>query len=228
MFPLRTGYWGQEDLKKERVDLVAKRPMKVDHEGRNKLLPKVLFTDELLNDLGMSWDGSLVIKLLRKRVDYNVSETKGINLSTDEYEDDDIISNNEETEDMTMDEELGVLSSIHHYEARGHYVALVVKSVSLRVKVMESWDQAISLVVYDKWVCTGLYASPIPHERIKCWHYFGSGAFGPYSLGPLFYFVAKWWLEVGLEKIDCPFKFEAAWISHPEYLLNSLGSLGRR
>jgi hypothetical protein len=68
---------GQEANKpKEKVDLIANGLMKVTLEDGNRLLPKITMDDKLFNDLCSPWKEALVVKLLGKKVGYNLMKDR--------------------------------------------------------------------------------------------------------------------------------------------------------
>ncbi|PNX92853.1 hypothetical protein L195_g015996 [Trifolium pratense] len=61
---------------KERVDLIAKGLMKVTLEEGNRLLPVVTMDEKLFQDLCNPWKEALVVKLLGKKVGYNMMKDR--------------------------------------------------------------------------------------------------------------------------------------------------------
>lgn len=63
-------------LVRGKVDLVAQNLVTVTHENGNRLLPKVHLNTSVFNELCAPWKDSFVIKLLGKKVGYNMMKEK--------------------------------------------------------------------------------------------------------------------------------------------------------
>lgn len=63
-------------LVRGKVDLIAQNLVTVTHENGNRLLPKVHLNMSVFNELCAPWKDSFVIKLLGKKVGYNMMKEK--------------------------------------------------------------------------------------------------------------------------------------------------------
>lgn len=61
---------------REKVDLVAQKLVRVEHKKGNRLLPKVILDPAIFKELCAPWQDALVIKLLGKKIGYNMMKEK--------------------------------------------------------------------------------------------------------------------------------------------------------
>lgn len=61
---------------KEKVDLVANKLAQVEHIKGNRLMPMLHVQDSVMEELSVPYKGCLVVKLLDKKLGYNMMKTK--------------------------------------------------------------------------------------------------------------------------------------------------------
>lgn len=61
---------------RERVDLIKKKLVRFEHEGRNRLLPKIFLDELVFKDLCNPWKDAIKVKLLGKNLGYNLMKEK--------------------------------------------------------------------------------------------------------------------------------------------------------
>lgn len=61
---------------RECADLIKKKLVTIDYEGGNRLLPKVTLNEKVFQELCYPWQDALDVKLLGKKVGYNVMKDR--------------------------------------------------------------------------------------------------------------------------------------------------------